>query len=37
MGKYDVSVSIRNSEQDSLVSWTVLGGIRPQVPPTARW
>lgn len=37
MGKYDVTVSIRDFEQDSLSSWTVLGRIRPQVPPTARW
>lgn len=31
MGKYDVTVSIRDFERDSLISWTVLGRIRPQV------
>lgn len=31
MGKYDVTVSIRDFEQDRLISWTVLGRIRPQV------
>jgi hypothetical protein len=31
MGKYDVTVSIRDFEQDRLISWTVLGRIRPQI------
>ncbi|MCV7399289.1 SRPBCC family protein [Mycobacterium fragae] len=31
MGKYDVTVSIREFEQDRLISWTILGKIRPQV------
>ncbi|KUH97906.1 polyketide cyclase [Mycolicibacterium acapulense] len=31
MGKYDVTVSIRDFEQDSLISWTILGRIRPQI------
>lgn len=31
MGKYDVTVSITDFEQDRLISWTVLGQIRPQI------
>ena len=31
LGKYDVTVSIREFEQDRLISWTVLGKIRPQI------
>jgi hypothetical protein len=31
MGKYDVTVSIKDFEQDRLISWTVLGQIRPQI------
>ena len=31
MGKYDVTVSILEFEKDRLISWTVLGRIRPQV------
>lgn len=31
MGKYDVTVSIRDFEQDALISWTILGQIRPQI------
>jgi uncharacterized protein YndB with AHSA1/START domain len=31
MGKYDVTVSILDFEPDRLISWTVLGRIRPQV------
>ncbi|KUH99255.1 SRPBCC family protein [Mycobacterium sp. IS-3022] len=31
MGKYDVTVSIRDFEQDALISWTILGRIRPQI------
>lgn len=30
-GKYDVTVSIEDFEQDRLISWTVLGQIRPQI------
>lgn len=31
MGKYDVTVSIQDFDQDRLISWTVLGQIRPQI------
>ncbi|MDO9494066.1 MAG: SRPBCC family protein [Nocardioides sp.] len=31
MGRYDVTVTIRDLEPDRLVSWTVLGRIRPQI------
>jgi hypothetical protein len=31
LGKYDVTVSIREFEPDQLISWTVLGQIRPQI------
>ena len=31
MGKYDVTVTIRDFELDHLISWTVLGQIRPQI------
>jgi hypothetical protein len=31
MGKYDVTVTIREFEQDALISWTVLGRLRPQI------
>lgn len=31
MGKYDVTITIRDYEQDSLISWTILGRIRPQI------
>lgn len=30
MGKYDVTVEIRDFEQDRLIAWTILGKIRPQ-------
>ena len=30
-GKYDVTVSIQDFERDRLISWTVLGKIRPQI------
>ncbi|MFA6575143.1 MAG: SRPBCC family protein [Nocardioides sp.] len=33
MGRYDVTVTIRDFEPDRLVSWTVLGRIRPQIGP----
>ena len=31
MGKYDVTVNIQEFEPDRLISWTVLGQIRPQI------
>jgi hypothetical protein len=31
MGKYDVTVSITDFEQDRLIAWTILGQIRPQI------
>ncbi|MCD4534432.1 SRPBCC family protein [Nocardioides sp. cx-169] len=31
MGRYDVTVTIRDLEPDRLISWTVLGRIRPQI------
>ena len=31
LGKYDVTVSIKDFEQDRLISWTILGQIRPQL------
>jgi hypothetical protein len=31
LGKYDVTVEIAEFEQDRLVSWTILGQIRPQI------
>ena len=31
LGKYDVTVSIREFEKERLISWTVLGQIRPQI------
>lgn len=31
LGKYDVTVSIRDFEKDRLISWTVLGQLRPQI------
>ncbi|SEH83492.1 hypothetical protein SAMN04489835_4694 [Mycolicibacterium rutilum] len=31
LGKYDVTVSIQDFEQDRLISWTILGQIRPQI------
>jgi len=30
-GKYDVTVSIKDFERDRLISWTILGQIRPQI------
>jgi hypothetical protein len=30
-GKYDVTVEINEFEQDRLISWTVLGQLRPQI------
>ena len=31
IGRYDVSVMISEYEQDSLIAWTILGQIRPQI------
>jgi hypothetical protein len=31
LGKYDITVDIKDFEQDRLISWTVLGQIRPQI------
>jgi hypothetical protein len=31
MGRYDVTVQIRDFEPDALISWTILGQIRPQI------
>jgi hypothetical protein len=31
LGKYDVTVNIQEFEQDRLISWTVLGKLRPQI------
>jgi hypothetical protein len=31
MGKYDVTVNICDFEPDRLISWTILGQIRPQI------
>jgi hypothetical protein len=30
-GKYDVTVEINELEQDRLISWTILGQLRPQI------
>lgn len=31
LGRYDVSVLISEYEQDSVIAWTILGQIRPQI------
>jgi hypothetical protein len=31
LGKYDVTVSIREFEKDRVISWTVLGQLRPHI------
>lgn len=31
MGKYDVTVTITEFEQDTLIAWTILGQIKPQI------
>ena len=31
LGRYDVTVTIRDFERDRLISWTVLGRVRPQI------
>ena len=33
LGKYDVTVTIREFESDELIAWTVLGQLRPQIGP----
>lgn len=31
LGKYDVTVTITEFEQDRLIAWTILGQIKPQI------
>jgi hypothetical protein len=31
LGKYDVTVNIKDFEPDRLISWTILGQIKPQI------
>ena len=31
LGRYDVTVQITEFEQDTLIAWTILGKIRPQI------
>ena len=31
LGKYDVTVTIQEFEPDSLIAWTILGQIKPQI------
>jgi Polyketide cyclase / dehydrase and lipid transport len=31
LGKYDVTVSIREFDKDRLIAWTIVGQIRPQL------
>ena len=31
MGKYDVTVEIREFDKDRLIAWTILGQIQPQI------
>jgi uncharacterized protein YndB with AHSA1/START domain len=31
LGKYDVTVEIREFEEDRLIAWTILGQIKPQI------
>jgi hypothetical protein len=31
LGKYDVTVDIKEFKQDRLISWTILGQLRPQI------
>jgi hypothetical protein len=31
LGKYDVTVTIREFDKDRLIAWTVLGKIRPDI------
>src|SRR5690606_13097578 len=30
-GRYDVTVTITEFEQDALIAWTILGRVRPQI------
>jgi hypothetical protein len=31
LGKYDVTVTIREYDEDRLIAWTILGQLRPQI------
>ncbi len=31
MGRYDVTVTIKDFEPDALISWTIIGQIKPQI------
>jgi hypothetical protein len=31
LGKYDVTVDIKEFEEDRLIAWTILGQLRPQI------
>src|SRR4029077_3168954 len=31
LGKYDITVEIREFDQDRLIAWTILGQLRPQL------
>lgn len=31
LGKYDVTVEIKEFEEDRLIAWTILGQLRPQI------
>jgi len=31
LGKYDVTVTIKDFEPDALISWTIIGQIKPQI------
>ena len=31
LGRYDVTVTIKDLEPDALISWTILGQIKPQI------
>jgi hypothetical protein len=31
LGKYDVTVAIREFEKDKLIAWTILGQLKPQI------
>jgi hypothetical protein len=31
LGKYDVTVEIREFDRDALIAWTILGQLRPQI------
>ena len=36
LGKYDVTVSILEFEQDRLIAWTILGQIKPEIGTSVR-